>query len=148
MAKKIMPPFYFFTLLILSIGIYFFLPTVKFIFFPHILLGLIFIAFGIIMNLWADSVLKKKQTTVKPHEIPIFLVTFGPYRLSRHPMYLGMASILFGLAILLGSLISFLFPIIFIILMEKLFIPVEENNMKKQFGKKYLEYMRKVRRWI
>jgi protein-S-isoprenylcysteine O-methyltransferase Ste14 len=63
-------------------------------------------------------------------------------------MYLGMMSILLGVAIFLGSLISFAFPIIFIIIMEKLFIPLEEKNLEKKFGNQYIDYKKRVRRWI
>ena len=106
------------------------------------------IIFGIILNIWADALFKKRKTTVKPHEKPTSFEISGPFRISRHPMYLGMAAILLGTSIILGSLISFLFPIIFIILMEIMFIRIEEKNLEKVFGKKYLDYKRKVRRWV
>ncbi|MDD5173200.1 MAG: methyltransferase, partial [Patescibacteria group bacterium] len=70
------------------------------------------------MNIWTDNIFKKGKTTVKPHEKPSTLIVSGPFRLSRHPMYLGMAAILFGVSILLGSLTLFIFPIIFGILMQ------------------------------
>ena len=104
--------------------------------------------FGIILNIWSDLLFKKKKTTVKPHKTPSLLVISGPFRISRHPMYLGMVAILLGTAILHGTLITFLFPIIFIILMEIVFISTEEKNLEKAFGEKYLNYKKKVRRWI
>ena len=148
MKKKIMPPTYFIILLLLLIGFHFIFPIFKFVFYPYNYSGIILILFGIIMNLWTDSLFKKKQTTVKPHEMPNFFIALGSFRLSRHPMYLGMLSILFGTAIFLGSLSPFVFPIIFIIIIEKLFIPMEEKNLKKKFGNKYVDYKNKVRRWI
>ena len=63
-------------------------------------------------------------------------------------MYLGMLSILLGSSVLAGSLIAFIFPLLYIILMEILFIPMEEENLEKAFSNVYLEYKRKVRRWI
>ena len=67
-----------------------------------------------------------------------------------HPplTYLGMAAILLGTAVILGSLTAFLFPLIFIMLMEIQFIPLEENNCKSVFGEDYEDYRRNVRRWI
>jgi len=59
-----------------------------------------------------------------------------------------MAAILLGESVLLGSLTSFAFPLIFVILMEALFIPTEENNLENAFGKGYWDYKSKVRRWI
>ena len=63
-------------------------------------------------------------------------------------MYLGMLAILLGTAIFLGSITVLIPPVVFIIIIERLFIPVEEKNLEKKFGNKYLEYKKRVRRWI
>jgi len=63
-------------------------------------------------------------------------------------MYLGMIFILLGIAIILDSIITFIFPIIFILLMEILFIPFEENNLKKIYKQDYIKYKKRIRRWI
>ena len=63
-------------------------------------------------------------------------------------MYLGMVAILLGVALLVGSLITFLVPLCFGVLMEVLFVPVEERNLEGVFGEEYLDYKRRVRRWI
>jgi len=148
MGKRILPPTFFTTLLILTVGFHLIFPLFVFIFSPYNYLGIILIIFGGIINLWTDSFFKKKKTTVKPQEMPSCLIESGPFKISRHPMYFGMVSILFGMAIFLGSMITFVFPIIFIIIIEKLFIPVEEKNLEKKFGNKYINYKKSVRRWI
>jgi len=148
MNKKIMPPTYFIVLLFSSIGLHFLFPVMRLISLPYNYLGILIIIFGIILNLWTDSLFKKRQTTVKPHEMPNFFISSGPFRISRHPMYLGMILILLGVAVFLGSLISFVFPIIFVMIIEKLFIPMEEKNLEKKFGDKYIAYKKRVRKWI
>jgi protein-S-isoprenylcysteine O-methyltransferase Ste14 len=115
---------------------------------PYSYLGFLLIGFGAILNLWTDSLFKKSKTTVKPQKMPSALLVSGPFQISRHPMYLGMAAILLGEAVFLGSLTTFAFPLIFAILMEVLFMSAEENNLEKAFGKEYLDYKRRVRRWI
>ena len=143
-----MPPTYFLVLLILSILFHFVFPLKKIISFPYNYIGALLILIGIVLNLWADAIFKKSKTTVKPHLMPSSFEVSGPFRISRHPMYLGMLLILLGASILSRSLITFIFPILFIIIMEIKFIPMEEKNMKKTFGKDYLEYKKRVRRWI
>ena len=143
-----MPPTYFIVLLFSSIGLHFLFPVMRLISLPYNYLGILIIIFGIILNLWTDSLFKKRQTTVKPHEMPNFFISSGPFRISRHPMYLGMILILLGVAAFLGSLISFVFPIIFVMIIEKLFIPMEEKNLEKEFGDKYIAYKKRVRKWI
>ncbi len=143
-----MPTAYFLIILILSIALHFIFPIKKIIYFPYNLSGIILIIFGIIINIWTDSLFKRRETTVKPHKAPKALIIKGPFLISRHPMYLGMLAVLLGIAILLGSLIAFIFPMLFIILMEIIFIQMEENNLEEIFGEKYREYKSKVRKWL
>lgn len=111
-------------------------------------LGGLLIIIGGGLNLWGDRIFKKENTTIKPGKKSLKFIDYGPFQISRHPMYLGMFLILLGVAIINGSLVSFIFPILFFIIIEKEFIPLEEKNMEKKFGKKYLGYKKKVRRWI
>jgi protein-S-isoprenylcysteine O-methyltransferase Ste14 len=55
---------------------------------------------------------------------------------------------LIGVAILLGSLSSWLVLPIFVILMEIVFIRVEERMLEEKFGPAWLAYKKKVRRWL
>lgn len=115
---------------------------------PYRYFGAVLIVFGIILNTWADILFKRENTTVKSYGEPTSLITSGPFRISRHPMYLGMSSILIGMAMLMGSLVSFVFPLTFIIIMERRFIPMEEGNLEKAFGTQYRDYKKRVRRWV
>ncbi len=143
-----MPTTYFLVLMVLLIGLNFIFPIKKVLYPPLTYLGFILILFGIILNLWTDMLFKNWNTTVKPFEDPTGLISSGPFRISHHPMYLGMASVLLGIAIIVGTIITFLFPILFMIIMEVLFIPFEEKNLETIFGNKYLDYKKKVGRWI
>ena len=147
-TKKIFPPTYFIILLLLSIGLHFIFPIKKIIFPPYTYFGWILIIFGAVLNIWTDSLFKKKKTTVKPFEKPTELIIKGPFKISRHPMYLGMVAVLLGVAILHGTLITLIFPVIFIVLSEKLFIPYEESNLKEVFRENYIHYKNRVRRWL
>ena len=143
-----MPPTHFFTYLIISVILHLILPIKQIIFFPYNLLGIILIIAGIILNLWADRIFKDQKTTVKPDEKPTLLIDYGPFKISRNPMYLGMAIILIGTGIILGSISSFSGFVLFILAMEFYFIPDEERLMKESFGSDFENYKKKVRRWI
>lgn len=145
---RINPPDYFMVLIILAIILHFILPVLKIINAQYRYLGILFIALGIYLNLWTHFTYKKLKNPVKVHLTPKLLITSGAFKISRNPMYLGMLLILIGECILLGSLISFIIPIIFIILTEIFTIPIEEKNLEKKFGKRYLDYKQKIRRWI
>ncbi len=152
LAKKyyLAPPDLLLFFIAFQIVSHFFFPVTKIIDYPYRFLGIPLILIGIYFNIiWVANIfLKKEKTTTKIYDNPKKLVTYGLFKLSRNPTYLGMALTLLGVAILLGSIISFIFPIIFIILTNWLVIPIEEKNLEKKFGKKYLDYKSKVRRWI
>ena len=146
--KKPLPPTYFMTSLILEIGLHFVVPINQLYRTPYRYLGIIPIIFGIVLNLWTDNLFKKKETTVKPFEKPSAFIKNGPFRISRHPMYLGMVAILLGGAFVLGSITAFIFPVLFFIAMEIVFIRHEEISLEETFGQTYLDYKKTVRRWI
>jgi protein-S-isoprenylcysteine O-methyltransferase Ste14 len=148
MKTKLQPPTYFLASVVLLIGLHFTIPLMRLIILPYRYLGGLLIIFGVFLNLWADSLFKKHATTVKPYETPMYLAVSGPFRITRHPMYLGMVSILLGLAVALGSLVSMIVPILFLMVTEVMFIPYEEKSLEQIFKKEYLDYKKKVRRWI
>jgi protein-S-isoprenylcysteine O-methyltransferase Ste14 len=124
------------------------LPLVRLIHPPYIYLGILPLLVGVLVNIWCSSMFEREKTTVKPFQEPSRLIVAGPYRFSRHPMYLGMVLALAGLAILLGTLLAMLVAPVFAWLMESRFIGAEEKSMEETFGDAYLEYKARVRRWI
>ena len=146
--KRFLPPTHFFTYLIISVILHLILPIKQIISFPYNLLGIILIIAGIILNLWADRIFKDQKTTVKPDEKPTSLIDYGPFKISRNPMYLGMTIILVGAGIILGSISSFSGSLLFLLVMGFYFIPDEERKMKESFGSDFEDYKKKVRRWI
>lgn len=148
MKKGILPPTYFMLLLVLLVGAHFVFPIARVVFPPYNYAGVVFVVFGVVINLWADNLFKKNNTTVKPHESPTSFIASGPFSFSRHPMYLGMMAILMGAAVFLGSITSFVFPLAFVVLMESEFIPLEDKAMSERFGSEYADYKKRVRRWM
>jgi protein-S-isoprenylcysteine O-methyltransferase Ste14 len=76
------------------------------------------------------------------------LVTTGPFRISRNPMYLGLLGVMIGLAFVLGTASGFAAAIVFFLFVNFISIPYEEKKMERQFGEAYLDYKARVRRWI
>lgn len=146
--KKIFPPTHFYTYLLIAAVLHFILPIKQIIFSPYNFLGIILMVVGIILNMLADRIFKKLKTTVKPDQKPTTLINHGPFKISRNPMYLGMALFLAGEGILLGSVMSFVGVLLFVVAMENYFIPDEEKAMTEAFGEEYSSYKKKVRRWI
>jgi protein-S-isoprenylcysteine O-methyltransferase Ste14 len=148
MRDKLLPPSYLNIFLVLPIGLHFVLPIKRIVHSPYTYLGFVFILLGLALNTWSVRLLKKRKTTIDFQEMPNRLVTDGPFRISRNPLYLGGVILSLGIAILLGSLITFVFPVALLLILDRLYIPAEETRLEKIFGEEYLEYRQKVRRWI
>ncbi len=115
---------------------------------PYNYLGILLIVIGLWFNVWSSNFFKKVKTAIKPFEESSYLVTEGLFKYSRHPMYLGMLLALVGLFILLGSITPLFAIPIFMWMITKKFILIEEKALEEKFGKDYLEYKDEVRRWI
>ncbi|WP_455210731.1 methyltransferase family protein [Kaarinaea lacus] len=76
------------------------------------------------------------------------MITKGVFGISRHPMYLGMVLILFGIALLMGTLTPFFIVPIFALLMQNRFIVAEERMLEAKFGATWLDYKARVRQWM
>ncbi|HII99383.1 MAG TPA: isoprenylcysteine carboxylmethyltransferase family protein [Methanoregula sp.] len=139
---------YFLILLILSITSHFVFPVRVLLQPPVTWSGFFIIAAGMLLASRCRSLFLRNRTTMSPYESPVVLITTGPFRFSRNPAYLAMAAILFGSAVLMGTLVPFVFPVLFIAIIEVLFIPYEERVLEKNFGEEYREYTRGVRRWV
>jgi protein-S-isoprenylcysteine O-methyltransferase Ste14 len=146
--KPVLPPTYLVVAIIVMVALHFVFPIKSIIQFPWNLLGLLPLVLGAALNIVADRDLRNAKTTVKPYQESTTLVTTGAYRISRHPMYLGFALILLGLAILLGSLAPFFVVPIFAVVMARVFIVVEEQMLAERFGHLWLDYKARVRCWV
>ena len=150
-TKRPLPPVYFYAGLAAMIGLHVLFPIVRFYRYVDPVVryaGLAPILAGVALNLWADGLFKKAGTEVKPFRESSSLVTDGPFRMSRNPMYLGGLLIFIGTAVLLGSLMAVLVIPPMMALVHVHFIVPEERDMARQFGAEYDAYRRRVRRWL
>ena len=111
-------------------------------------LGVLPAGMGVWLMLQAFRAFKERKTTYKPEETPTALVTGGPMRISRNPMYLGMALILAGIGWLLVSTSVMISGLAFALIVQKFFIRPEEETLERLFGEVYLAYRRRVRMWL
>jgi protein-S-isoprenylcysteine O-methyltransferase Ste14 len=90
----------------------------------------------------------RHRTTIVPHHRVASLVTTGAYRLSRNPMYTGLAIGYLGVALLIGSWWPVaLWPVV-LLAVRRLVIRPEERYLQDRFGQTYADYRARVRRWL
>lgn len=147
-VKRIIPPVWVAVSLMVMTGLHLYVPIREIVPSPVRFGGLVLIVLGLSLVVWPARMFARLKTTIRPFEESSALVTAGPYRVTRNPIYLGMTALLLGSAILFGSLAPFLVVPLFVALIDRVFIIGEEGMLRATFAEDYDEYCRQVRRWI
>ena len=110
--------------------------------------GAVVAAIGLGLAVAGVAAVIRHRTTIVPHHPVASLLTGGAYRLSRNPMYTGLAIAYLGLALLFGSWWPLaLWPLV-IVTVRQLVIRPEERYLTRRFGQTYTDYQSRVRRWL
>ena len=91
---------------------------------------------------------RKNRVSIDPKKVPAALITTGPFRCSRNPLYLALCLMELGVGVLLDNIWIIGLLIVVIIVLTHTAISSEERTLTEHFGKEYLKYVSKVRRWI
>ena len=105
-------------------------------------------AAGIALLVYAIATLRRHDTTVLPDKAASVLVTSGPYRRFRNPIYLADCLILLGVAELTKNVWFVFGAAVFAVLVTWLAILPEERHLERTFGEDFLNYKAKTRRWL
>jgi protein-S-isoprenylcysteine O-methyltransferase Ste14 len=108
--------------------------------------GFILVGFGIAA--WALYTFWRSDAEIRPHAEATVLVTTGPYRRFRNPMYIGYVLILLGLADTVQNLWIVIMAAVFAVLVTWLAILPEERHLEARFGEAWREYKARSRRWL
>jgi protein-S-isoprenylcysteine O-methyltransferase Ste14 len=103
---------------------------------------------GIALLIWARVHFRKRDAEIHTFRAPRSLVTDGPFRFSRNPMYLGFLLVLLAAAFFVNTWCALLAPLAFLIASLVWYIPQEERALRTAFGRAYDDYAWRTRRWI
>ena len=109
--------------------------------------GAVLFTIGAIIAGWGLLLFHKASTTTTPGKASKALVTQGPYRITRNPMYFGLTIAYLGemgLLVEIAPIIPLLFVIAYV---NWIVIPVEERQLREIFGEDYAYYSERVGRW-
>jgi protein-S-isoprenylcysteine O-methyltransferase Ste14 len=115
---------------------------------PHIWIGLAIFALAFGLAIWAIATFRRAGTRIETNLPTSTIVTSGPYRFARNPIYLGMLLGQIGLAIAFNTLwiLSTLVP--FFLVLRYGVVAREEVYLDRKFGDEYRRYVARVRRWL
>lgn len=112
------------------------------------LAGGILFACGAVVAGWPLFLFYRAGTTTTPGEVSKTFVARGPYRVTRNPMYVGLALAYLGE---MGLLVRYapIVPLVFVLAyVNGVVIPLEESRLTERFGSTYTDYCQRTRRWI
>jgi protein-S-isoprenylcysteine O-methyltransferase Ste14 len=111
-------------------------------------IGAVVFAIGAVIAGSGLVTFRRAKTTTVPGEKSAQLVTWGPYRFTRNPMYVGLTVAYLGEALILRQIWPLLFLPVVLAYVNWVVIPLEETRLLEVFGADYDRYRARVRRWI
>lgn len=129
-------------------AIHFTTPLREFVVFRSTPLGVTVALSGLAAMLWAWYLFRCCDTAICPTATATSLVTSGIFRATRNPMYLGIVSMLLGLALAVGTLPFYIAATGYFALIDRVYIPYEERKLTEIFGAAYSDYSERARRWL
>lgn len=143
------PPLIFLGFLVLGLGLEWLWPTALGLvigFRVALAAGILAIAGGLAVT--GIRAFRRAGTNVPPHKPATAIVTDGPFRYSRNPLYLGLALILAAAGVGLDSLWVLLMLAPMLVVIRYGVIAREERYLEAKFGDAYRRYKARVRRWL
>ena len=146
--RIIFPPIWLLLGLLVIFVLNEFAPLARFTGNMPLALGSFAILIGLALLVHAGGMFKVAETDLVPFRNVTALVTTGVYRVTRNPMYLGMALVLFGTSLTVGAFAGVFVAPVFMAIIEFRFIRPEEQMLRQLFGREYEDYCKLVRRWL
>jgi protein-S-isoprenylcysteine O-methyltransferase Ste14 len=112
------------------------------------ILGAICIGTGIATVSAGFRTMRQAGTNIDPRQPATTVVTSGPFRFTRNPLYLSLALLYSGIALFLNSAWPMFFLPFVLTIMNRGVIDREEHYLEGKFGPEYLNYKTQVRRWL
>ncbi len=110
--------------------------------------GGMILAAGIALMAWGRRTMVRAGTNVPPHKPTLAIVTSGPFRFTRNPLYLGGSTAYIGLAVALNLAWPLILFAPLMLLLHWGIVRREESYLEAKFGDVYLAYKSSVRRWV
>jgi protein-S-isoprenylcysteine O-methyltransferase Ste14 len=110
--------------------------------------GAVLFGVGALIAGWGLVLFHKARTTTTPGKASKTLVTRGPYRFTRNPMYVGLTIAYLGEMGILAEIAPIIPLILVVAYVNWIVIPVEEAQLRGLFGEDYARYCERVGRWV
>jgi protein-S-isoprenylcysteine O-methyltransferase Ste14 len=110
--------------------------------------GVLFLAGWMALTLESVGRFRRSKTSIVPIRPAEALVSTGPYRYTRNPMYVSLALLTIGCGLLLATWWPIILVVPTLAIVQQVVIAREERYLRRRFGADYDAYARRVRRWL
>jgi protein-S-isoprenylcysteine O-methyltransferase Ste14 len=141
---KLSPPRFGWLLLGTAVALHPVTPVVYAVFLP----GAIVLGLGLWMAVSSKARFRAMDLPLPPCSKPGALLTDGWYRLTRNPMYLGIACVLLGAGLMLGTPAALLAAPVYMTVLSRTVVPDEEDALDSTWGEDWSRYARRVPSWL
>jgi protein-S-isoprenylcysteine O-methyltransferase Ste14 len=111
-------------------------------------LGTVILIVSVLLALSAKAVMKRAGTNIRPDQPTIAIVSNGPFRYTRNPLYLAATGIYVSITLLVDALWPLVLLGPMLVLLVKGVVVREEQYLAAKFGDEYRNYKTRVRRWL
>lgn len=143
-------PWVFVLAYFVGVGLEFVLPSPRFPTLARMstIAGAVVFGLGALIAGWGLTIFYRARTTTVPGRSSVKLVTWGPYRFTRNPMYVGLTIAYLGEALLQKQFWPVMVLPLMLAYLNWTVIPVEEAKLDEVFPEEYAQFRSRVRRWI
>jgi protein-S-isoprenylcysteine O-methyltransferase Ste14 len=110
--------------------------------------GIALVLVGLAIGVWGRQTMVRAGTNVDPRRPATAVVTSGPFRFSRNPLYVGLTLIYLGITIALDTAWGFVLVVPLLVVMHQGVVRREERYLERKFGDGYRQYRAAVRRYL
>jgi protein-S-isoprenylcysteine O-methyltransferase Ste14 len=111
-------------------------------------LGAVLFALGFLSGAAGMRAFREAGTNVEPYKPALLLVTSGPYRVTRNPMYVGFVLMLAGLSLALALEWGLILVPALWLALDRMIVVREERYLTAKFGSAYTDFQARTRRWL
>ena len=144
----VLPPFLYLGVFLAAIGANWFVPLPMFATLVALALGLCLSVVAIIMARWGRRTMTAAGTNVRPTQPATTIVTSGPFRFSRNPLYVALTLLYLGLTTAVNTWWGLILLAPLLLVMHVGVVLREERYLEGKFGESYRAYRSRVRRYV
>lgn len=115
---------------------------------PAVAAGLALLGLGLVLMFLGIREFQRAGSDYQPYKPTTRIITSGPFRFTRNPLYLSLTLVYAGLALAMGSFWALVLLGAVLLVLRYGVIAREERYLEARFGAEYLRYKNSVRRWL